>query len=112
MDDCLICKKHYSQGGKCCCNKKNCLLFKEEPKGKMIRGDFIINILNSNNAESPILKYDSKIIINDSGRDIEMTVIKINWINLRTGMCSISADYHESEMPKCEVKKKILKIVK
>lgn len=45
MDDCLICKKHYSQGGKCCCNKKNCLLFKEEPKGKMIRGDFIINIL-------------------------------------------------------------------
>ena len=112
MDNCLICKKHYSQGGKCSCNKKNCLLFDEEPRGKMIRGDFLINILQSSCAETPILKYDSKIVIDDDGRSIEMTVIKINWINLQTGMCNISADYHESEMQKCEIKKKIFKIVK
>lgn len=112
MADCELCKKHYSQGGKCSCNKKNCLFFDEEPRGKMIRGDFVINIFDSENAETPILKYNSKIVVNDSGRDIEMTVIKINWINLHTGRCSISADYHESEMPKCEIKKKIFKIVK
>lgn len=112
MDECLICKKHYSQGGKCIENKKNCLLFDEEPKGKMVRGNFTINIFNNGNAETPILKYDSKIVINDGGKNIEMTVIKINWINLSTGMCNISADYHENEMPKCEIKKKKFKIIK
>ena len=112
MDECLICKKHYTQGGKCMSDKKNCLLFEEEPRGKMIRGDFIINILDNENAETPILKYNARIVVNDSGRNIEMTVIKINWINLETGMCGMSADYHESEMPKCEIKKKILKIIK
>lgn len=111
MDECLICKKHYSQGGKCCCRKKNCLLFEEEPRGKVIRAEFIINIFDSGNVETPILKYNSKIVIDDNGRNIEMTAIKINWINVNTGMCSIFADYHESEIPRCEVKK-IFKLIK
>lgn len=112
MDDCLICKKHYTQGGKCCCDKKNCLLFEEEPRGKMIRGEFQIDIFDSENAETPLLKYGSKISVDDNGTRIEMNVIKIKWINLQTGKCGISADYHEKDMPKCEKRKKIFKIVK
>lgn len=112
MDECLICKKHYTQGGKCCCDKKNCILFEEEPRGKMIRGEFQINIFDSKYAKTPILKYGSKISVDDNGIYIDMTVIKVNWINLRTGKCGISADYHEKEMPRCEKKKKIFKVVK
>lgn len=111
MDECLICKKHYTQGGKCMADKKNCLLFENEPRGKVIREDFKVNLLKSKNAETPIFKSGSRITIVDNGRDIEMKVIRINWINLNTGMCSISADYHESDMPQCK-KKKMFKIVK
>ncbi len=42
--ECLICKRHYTQGGTCCANKKNCLLFEKEEKGKMIHGTFCIEI--------------------------------------------------------------------
>ena len=35
-----------------------------------------------------------------------MTVIKINWINLRDMLCNVSADYHENEMPRFEKTKK------
>lgn len=111
MDDCLICKKHYTQNGKCSCNKKNCLLFEEEPRGRMVRGDFKFSIFGEEK-ETPILKYNSKIMIEEHGKSIELTVIKINWINLNTGICSVSADYHESEMPKCEKRKKIFQIIK
>lgn len=112
MDECLICKKHYTQGGKCCCDKKNCLLFEEEPKGKMIRGEFQIDIFDSEYAETPIIRNGSKITIDDKGNYIEMTVMEIDWINLKTGRCCIAADYHENEMPRCEKKKKIFKVVK
>lgn len=112
MSECLICKNHYTQGGKCHLERKNCLLFEEEPRGKMLRGKFQIDIFESEYAETPILKYGSKIRVDDNGICVDMTVIKVNWINLRTGKCRISADYHEKEMPRCEKKKKIFKVVK
>lgn len=54
MDECLICKRHYTQGGKCLASKKNCLLFEEEPRGKMIRGTFRVEM--NMNAETVIIK--------------------------------------------------------
>lgn len=35
--ECLTCKKHYTQGGKCSLEHDNCLLYENEPRGKMIR---------------------------------------------------------------------------
>lgn len=111
MSECLICKNHYMQGGKCHLERKNCLLFEEEPRGKMLRGEFRINIFRED-YQTLILKYNSKIMAEEKGKIIELTVIKINWINMNTGICSISADYHEKDMPRCEKKKKIFKVVK
>ena len=34
---CLTCKKHWSQGGRCSENVRNCLHYEEEPRGKMVR---------------------------------------------------------------------------
>lgn len=106
--DCYTCKKHYSQGGKCMEEKNNCLFYEKEPRGKMIRTDFSFQL--DHLAETPIIKYNSKVIFDDNGTDIEMVIIKINWINLKTMMCNVTAEYHENEKPRCE-KMKIFKIV-
>lgn len=107
--DCDTCKKHYSQGGRCMENKKNCLYYEEEPRGKMIRTT--LSFCLDSSAETPIIKYGSKVIFDDNGKSVEMTIIKINWINLETMICNIDAEYHEMEKPRFE-KRKNFKIVK
>lgn len=101
--ECLTCKKHYSQGGRCSEEKKNCLFYEEEPKGRMIRTHFSFLV---HEAKTPIIKYGSKVLFEDNGKDIEMTIIKINWINLNTMMCNVDAEYHEKEQPRFEKMKK------
>lgn len=106
--DCRTCKKHYSQVGRCMGNKENCLFYENEPRGKMIRTTLSFEM--NNMAETPIIKYNSKVIFEDNGKDIEMTIIKINWINLKTMICNVDVEYHENEMPHFE-KVKMFKIV-
>ena len=107
--ECLTCKKHYSQGGKCMLEKRNCLLYEHEPKGKMCRTSITFEMVS--NAETPIFKYNSKVNFEDKGRTIEMTIIKINWINLKEMTCNVDAEYHENEKPYFE-KIKMFKVVK
>lgn len=106
--DCELCKKSYYQWGKCHEHKKNCLFYEEEPKGKMIRATFTFDM--SSEAETPILKYGSKVIFEDRGKSFEVVVIKINWINLERMTCNIDCEYHENERPYCE-KVKMFKLV-
>lgn len=104
IDECLRCKKHYTQGGTCNLSKNNCLMFDEEPRGKMIRTNvtFGIDII----AETPVVKRDSKINFDDvNGKVVEMTVIKINALDLNKRLCSVTVEYHEKETPFFERKK-------
>lgn len=110
MSECEICKKHYYQGGKCLGGRRNCLMFVEEPKGKVVRGTFCIDI--NPNAETCIVKPFSQLSITDHGKEIMITVLRINWINMEKGIFSIDADYHENEMPLCEKKKKFFNVLK
>lgn len=108
--ECLICKKHYTQGGKCCLDHDNCLLYENEPRGRMIRTKITFDI-DVNSPETPIIKYDKKISCEEDGKTIEFTVIQINWLNLETRKCSVDVYYHENEKPKFE-KMKMFKIIK
>ena len=108
--ECFTCKKHYTQGGKCSLEHDNCLLYENEPRGKMIRTKITFNI-DADSPETPIIKYGEKILCEENGKTIEFTCIKINWLNLETRKCSIDADYHENEKPKFE-KMKSFKVIK
>ena len=108
--ECLICKNHYSQGGKCSAEKKNCLLFEEEPRGKMIRTDLSFGI--DVEPETPIIKYNSKVVFDDeNGKTIEMVVIKINSLDLDKRICNVTVEYHENEKPIFE-RKKLFRLIK
>lgn len=107
--ECLTCKKHFSQGGYCCKNKYNCLWYDEEPRGRMIRTNINFEIVSG--VETPIIRPGENVIIDDSGQEIEMGILRINWINLDTMLCNVSVCYHESESPRFE-RKKMFKIVK
>ena len=90
--ECLTCKKHFSQGGRCFENVRNCLHYEEEPRGKMVRTELTFRI--DADVETPVIKFGEKILVSD------------NWINLRDMLCNVSADYHENEMPRFEKTKK------
>ena len=109
MENCYICTNHYSQGGKCYENKDNCLFFIEEPRGKMVRTTLTFEL--NCNAETSIISYNRKIIIEDKGKYIEMTVIRINWFNLKNMTCNVDVEYHENEMPSFE-RKKLFQIIR
>lgn len=108
-EECLKCKKHYSQGGKCSLNKKNCLSYDEEPRGKMIRTDFSF-YLNDKEVKTPIIKYNSKVLFDDNGKEIEMVIIKIISLDINKRICSITAEYHENEKPYFE-RRKLFKVM-
>lgn len=88
--------------------KRNCLMYENEPKGKMVMTS--LSFLMDSSAETQIIKYGSKVVFDDNGKDVEMTIIKINWINLETMICNVDAEYHENEKPYFE-KRKMFKIV-
>lgn len=106
--NCETCKRSLMQGGKCCEKKSNCLFYENEPRGKMVRSSFRFEM--SSNATYPIIKYNSKVVFEDNGNAFEVTIKKINWINMETMICSVDCEYHENEKPYCE-KKKMFKIV-
>lgn len=104
-DECLKCKNHYTQGGSCNLSKNNCLMFDEEQRGKIIRTNltFDIDVV----ASTPIIKHNSKVKFDDkNGTVIEMTIIKINVLNLTKRLCNVTVEYYENEMPFIEKKRK------
>lgn len=102
--DCYTCKRHYSQGGKCWENAKNCLFYEKEPRGRMVKTE--VKFEMDSRAETPIIKAESKVIFEENGRELEFTIKKINMIDMKTMTCSVEAEYHENEMPKFEKMKK------
>lgn len=111
FDECLTCKKHYTQDGKCMENKRNCLMYENEPRGKKVRTKVTFEFNVYPPPEQPIIAFGKKIIFEEDGKEFEAVCIKINWINLETGLCNIDIDYWENEKPRFE-KKKMFKIVK
>ncbi len=76
----------------------------------MLRGTFrfVINC----HAETAVIKPFSEINMTDrKGKDFVARVIKINWVNMETGIICIDADYHEADMPLSEKKKKLFRVV-
>lgn len=102
--ECLTCKKHYSQGGDCWEHKRNCLYYDKEPRGKMMRTTFSFEMISD--AENTLIKQGEKLIINYSGKEIEITIIKINWVEMENMVCNVTGMYHENEEPMHEKIKK------
>lgn len=102
--ECLTCKKHWSHGGRCSENVSNCLHYEEEPRGKMVRTELTFHM--DTEAETPVIKFGEKILVSDGSKAVEMSVIKINWVNLQDMLCNVTAEYHENEMPRFEKTKK------
>ena len=57
-------------------------------------------------AENTLIKQGEKLIINDSGKEIEITIIKINWVDMENMVCNVTGMYHENEEPMHEKIKK------
>lgn len=102
--ECLTCKKHYSQGGDCWEHKRNCLYYEKEPRGKMMRTTFSFEM--KSDAENTLIKQGEKLIIDDRYKEIEITIIKINWVDMENMVCNVTGKYHENEEPMYERKKK------
>lgn len=107
-EECFVCKKHYTQGGRCSENRINCLLFDKELRGKKIRGTF--RFVMDRDTETKVIKPLTIIQFIENGREFEAEVIKINHVDMEKWMMSIDVDYYELEMPKFE-KKKLFKVV-
>lgn len=83
--ECLTCKKHYSQGGDCWEHKRNCLYYDKEPRGKMMRTTFSFEM--KSDAENTLIKQGEKLIIDNPGKEIEITIIQINWVDMENMVC-------------------------
>lgn len=106
MEECVTCKKHYTQGGDCYeYRRKNCLLYEYEPKGKMISTKIKFPIDSTLDFETPIIKSGEKIVLEDKGNAVEALVNRVVLINLDERCCLIEISYHENEMPSFEMKK-------
>ena len=103
-NECLVCKKHFTQSGTCTCKKNKCLLFEEEPRGRKLRGTFRFRI--DTHAETKIIKSHTWMGFVDNGKDFDAEIIRINYIDMASGIISVEADYYESEMPRSEKRKR------
>lgn len=81
---CLTCKKHWSQGGRCSENVRNCLHYEEEPRGKMVRTELSFRM--DAEAETPVVRFGEKILVSDGSKAVEMTVARST--GLIFGICS------------------------
>lgn len=108
-NECLICKKHYTQGGSCSHKVRNCLCFEEEPRGKMIRTR--IKVFMYEDATTTLVKSRSILELEEDGKIYEVRVAKILEVDMEDFSITLEVDYHENEKPKFE-KRKQFKIVK
>ena len=112
-DECLICKKHYTQGGDCYLdNKRNCLMYENEPRGKMVETDITLSLgFGLTPPATPLFKFGETIWLTDNLGDWEVKCIAINWIDLSTREFNITVDYHENDRPIREKKKRVFWVV-
>lgn len=108
--ECELCKKSYTQGGRCMDNKRNCLMFEEEPRGKMKRAKILLPF-DFDGVYGTVKCFNEVTLIAD-GCEFQATVIKITEVNIDKAEIYMEIDYHEKDWePKSERVKKF-KIVK
>ena len=111
-DECLICKKHYTQGGDCYLEKRNCIMYENEPRGKMVRTNITLDLGFCPIPQiTPRFEFGETICLTDDLGDWEVKCIKINWIDLSTREFNITAEYHENDRPNREKKKRVFWVV-
>ncbi len=93
MNECLICKKHYTQSGNCYLNKKNCLIFEEEPQGRVFYQEFLCKFT----VWCGSLIKPGKYIETEEGMKIK--VLKIKEVNLLEQTILVEASFHEKDKP-------------
>lgn len=94
-DECLICKKHFTQEGRCMDNRRNCLAFEEEPRGKKIQKKIEINIIQS----ATMVKYGERIELTNNGFDAFVEVIKIDYVDLDAYTLGLTVSMFEKDEP-------------
>ena len=57
-------------------------------------------------AENTLVKQGEKQNKDDPGKEIEITIIKINWVDMGNMVCNVTGKYHENEEPMHEKIKK------
>jgi hypothetical protein len=57
-------------------------------------------------AENTLIKQGEKLIIDNPGKEIEITIIQINWVDMENMVCNVTGNYHENEEPMHEKIKK------
>jgi hypothetical protein len=57
-------------------------------------------------AENTLIKQGEKMIIDNPGKEIEITIIQINWVDMGNMVCNVTGKYHENEEPMHEKIKK------
>lgn len=108
--ECYLCKKHFSQGGKCTEIRQNCLLYENEPRGKMVHTKIKVKIDSLYGFATPVLKTGEKIILEDKTNDVEAMVNNIEKIDLNERFCVLNISYHEMEAPSFD-RKKLFRII-
>lgn len=90
-------------------NKRNCLLFEEEPRGKKVRTKLAFHI--DPDVETHLIKPFSAIRLEEGEKTEEITVIEILYIDLEKWIIAIEGEFYQNEMPVFQ-KKRMFRIVK
>lgn len=109
MNECVICKHHYSQNGRCHLQVRNCLQFEEEPRGKIVYKKVKCKF-SLHNEQRIELNKEYEFI--EERKGFEAEVIKINYVDFESGIMGLEIRYHENDwIPKAD-KRKIFRILK
>lgn len=90
-NECLRCIHHITQGGRCFSERRNCLMFKEEPRGKVVTKDFKV-YFSRNSAD--IIKIGEYVVFEN---DMEVKVKKIKEVNPKEMYAILSISYHKND---------------
>lgn len=103
-NECLRCIHHLTQGGHCFSERRNCLMFKEEPRGKVVKKDFKV-YFSRNSAD--IIKLGEYVVFEN---DMKVKVEKIKEVNPKEMYVIMNVSYHEKyETP--ELRRSCFKLI-
>lgn len=108
-NECLICKHHFTQSGKCNEEKRNCLQFENEVRGEIVYKTVIFEIPYPYSKKIEIGKKYK--FIGDS-QEFEAEVISISYIDFTKQTMRIKIAYHANDWISKEDRKKYFSIIK
>lgn len=104
-NECLRCKKHYTQKGNCSLWKNNCLLFEEEPKGIRTLQDFLLEFaiylhLSLHGSENKMIKEDEIIEVKNkkNGFETNIKIQKIIYVDLQKNVICLRGWVFECDL--------------